>query len=80
MSRSHIDHCIYGLVHNLQRGTIHRRQWHSWKVHEHIQEMVMETVQMGEYVRTNETVGREAAIVVFADSEVIVSVIANAIR
>ena len=42
--------------------------------------MVMETVQMGEYVRTNETVGREAAIVVFADSEVIVSVIANAIR
>ena len=40
----------------------------------------METVQMGEYVRTNETVGGEAAIVEFADSEVIVSVIATAIR
>ena len=80
MSRSHIDHCVYRLVPNLQRGTIHRWQWHSWKVHGHLEEMVMETVQMGEYVRTNETVGGEAAIVEFADSEVSVSVIATAIR
>ena len=78
MSRSHIDHCVYyRRVFYLQRGTIHRWQWHSWKVHGHIEEMVMETVQMGEHVRTNETVGIEAAIVVFADSEVIVSAIAS---
>ena len=57
----------------LQRGTIHRRQWQSWKAHEDIEEMVMATVQMGEYVQTMS----EAAAVVFA--EVIASVIAIAI-
>jgi len=52
----------------LQRGTIHQSQWQSWKAHENVEEMVMATVQMGEYVQT---MGREAATVV-----VIASVIA----
>jgi hypothetical protein len=70
--RSHIDHCLYRRVFCLQRGTIHRQQWQSWKAHENVEEMVMATVHMGEYVQT-----MEAAIVVFA--EVIASVIAIAI-
>ena len=76
MLRSHIDHCVYGRhsVFCLQRGTIHRRQWQSWKAHEDIEKMVMAAVQMGEYVQT---MGREAAIVVFAG--VIASVNAIAI-
>ena len=74
MLRSHIDHCAYGRVKRPQRGTIHRRQWRSWKAHENIEEMVMDTVRMGEYVQT---MGREAATVVFA--EMTVSVIAIAI-
>jgi hypothetical protein len=73
--RSNIDHCVYGRHFCLQRGIIHLRQWQSWEVHEDIEEMVMAAVQMGEYVQT---MGREAATVVFAG--VIACVIANAIR
>ena len=51
-------------MNNLQRGTIHRRQWRLWKAYGDVEEMVMTTVQMGEYVQT---MGREAAIVVFAE-------------
>ena len=73
MLRSDIDHCLetWLCVQNLQRGTIRRRQWHSWKAHENIEKMLMATVQVGEYVKT---MGREEATVVFA--EVIASVIA----
>jgi hypothetical protein len=74
--RSHIDHCVYRRVFCLQRGTIHRRQWQLRKVHEDVEEMVMATVHMGEYVQTMGRPGpsgREAAIPVF--SEVIASVI-----
>jgi hypothetical protein len=72
--RSYIDHRIYRRVYCLQRGTIHRRWWQSWKAHENFEEMVMATVQMGAHVQT---MGREAATVVFA--EVIASVTAIAI-
>jgi hypothetical protein len=52
MLRSHIDHCLetWLCIQNLQRGTIRRRQWQSWKAHGTIEEMVMATVQMGEYM------------------------------
>jgi hypothetical protein len=69
--RSHIDHSANRRVFCLQTGTIHRRRWQSWKAHEDIEELVMATVQMGEYMQT---MGREAATVVFA--EVIVIAIA----
>jgi hypothetical protein len=52
----------------LQRGTIHRQQWQSWKGHERIEEMVMATVRIEENVQT---MGREAVT-----AEVIASVIA----
>ena len=45
-----------------------------WKVYDNIEEMVMATVRMGEHVQT---MGKQAATVVFA--EVIASVIAIAI-
>jgi hypothetical protein len=54
---------------HLQTGTIHRRQWQLWKSHDDIGEMVMGTVQVGEYVQT---MGRQAATVAFP--EVIASV------
>jgi hypothetical protein len=74
--RSHIDHCLetWIRVHNLQRGTIRRRRWHSWKVHENLEEMVIATVRMRGRVQT---MGRQVATVVFP--EVIASVIATAI-
>ena len=54
--RSYIDHCVYGHRHGrvlcLQRGTIHRRQWQLWKVHEGFEEMVTATVRIGVYVQT----------------------------
>jgi hypothetical protein len=61
------------LIHH-QRGTIHQRQWHSWKSYDDVGEMVVATaiVQIGEYVQT---IGRQAATVVFP--KVIVSVIAS---
>jgi hypothetical protein len=62
--RSYIDHSVSRRVFCLQRGTIHRRQWQSWKAHENVEEMVMATIQMGKYVQT---MGREAATVVLAD-------------
>ena len=34
------------------------RRWHLWKVHDDLEEMVMATVQMGDYVQT---MGRQAA-------------------
>jgi len=64
---------MYGCVYSLQRGTIHRRQWQSWKAHNEIEEMVMAIVQMGEYVQT---MGREAGTVVFAELIASVNVIA----
>ena len=67
MWRSHIDHyVVYGHVFCLQKRTIHRRQWQSWKAHEkkNIEEMVMATVLIGEYVQT---MGREAASAVFPE-------------
>ena len=73
MLRLHIVHCVYGRVICLQRGTIHRRQWQSWKAHGNIEEMVMVTVRMGEHVQT---MGRQAATVVL--SEVMAMMIANA--
>jgi hypothetical protein len=45
-----------------------------WKVYDHIEEMVMGTVRMGDH---GQTMGRQAATVVFAG--VIASVIAIAI-
>jgi hypothetical protein len=76
---SHIDHCLkpWKRVHNLQRGTTRWRRWHLWKVYENIEEMVMATVQMGEYVQT---MGRRAAIVGIAGVIASVIVIAIAIR
>jgi hypothetical protein len=56
----------------LQRGTIHRRQWHLMKSHGDIGEMAMATVQVGEYVQTMD---RQAATVAFP--EVIASAIAS---
>ena len=66
MLRSYIDHCANGCVFCLQRGAIHRWQWQSWKAHEDVEEMVMATasVLMREYAQT---MGREAAIVVFGE-------------
>jgi len=61
-------------VHNLQRGTIRRRRWRSWKEHETVEEMEMATFRMGEHAQT---MRRRAATVVFP--EVIASVIAIAI-
>jgi hypothetical protein len=58
---------------DLQKGTIHRQQWQSWKGHEYIEEMVMATVRIWEHVQT---MGREALTAVSA--EVIASVIAIA--
>jgi hypothetical protein len=75
MLRTHINFCLetWACLHNLQRGTIRRRRWHSWKVHGHsIEVMVMATVRMKEHVQT---MGRQAATVVFPDSEVLASVI-----
>jgi hypothetical protein len=62
--RAHIDHCLEPCicVHNLQRGTIRRRRWHSWKVNEHFEEMVMTIVRVGEHVQT---MGKHSATVVF---------------
>ena len=76
MLRSHIDHSLktWGWVHNLQRRTIRgirQRQWHSGKLHEHIDVMVIATIGMGEHMQT---MGRQAATVVFP--EVNASVIA----
>ena len=64
--RSHINRCLEtrGCVNNLQRRTIHQRQWHSWKVHENREEVVMTTVRMGKHVQT---MGRPAATVVFPE-------------
>jgi hypothetical protein len=53
-----------------QRGTIHLRQWQSWKAHDNVEEMVMTTVRIEENVQT---MGREAVT-----AEVIASVIAIA--
>ena len=58
-------------MHNLQRGAIRRRRWDSWKVHDHVEEMVTTTVRMKEHVQT---MGRHAATVGFL--EVTVSVVA----
>ena len=76
MLRLHIDHFLEtrSCVQDLQRGTIRRRQWQSWKAHEKVEEMATATVRMGEYVQTMD---REAAAVVFA--EVIAILIAIAI-
>jgi hypothetical protein len=72
---SHINHCLKSRsIHNLQRVTTRRRRWHLWKVYDNIEELVMATVRMGEHVQT---MGKQAATVVFA--EVIASVIAIAI-
>jgi hypothetical protein len=64
--RSHIDHCLetWICVHNLQRGTIRRRGWHSWKVHEPFEERVTAIVRTGKHVQT---MGRQAVTVVFPD-------------
>ena len=75
--RTHISHWLKTCVLNLQRGTIRRWWWHSWKVHRHVEEMdqmVTATVRLGEH---RQTMGRQAATVVF--SEMIASVIAIAI-
>ena len=58
--RTNIGHCDQSRVHDLQRGTIRRWQWQSWKAHDHIEEMVMATVLRGEHVQT---MGRQAATV-----------------
>ncbi len=58
MLRTHIDRCVECRVHNLQRGTIRQRQWQSWKAYDHIEEMVMASVLIGEHVQTT---GRQAA-------------------
>jgi len=50
--RTHIDRSVYGRVSNHQRGTIRQRECQSWKAHDYIEEMVMATVLMGEYVQT----------------------------
>ena len=73
MLRSHIDHCLetWICVDNLQRGTIHRRQWLSGKVSENCEKMARATARMEEHVQT---MGRLAEIVDF--HEVIASVIA----
>jgi hypothetical protein len=68
----HTDHCVYGRMFCLQRETIHRRQWQSWKAHNNLEEMVMATVRIGENVQT---MGREAVT-----AEVIASVIAIAME
>ena len=62
-------------MHNLQRGTIRRRRWHLGKVHEHVEEMVMATVRVGEHVRT---MGRQAATVVLPEviaSEIVIAIV-----
>ena len=65
MLRLYIDHCVYGRMYCLQRGTIHQRQWESWKAHEHAEEMEMAIFQMGKYYV--QTMGsRQTATVVFA--------------
>jgi hypothetical protein len=66
--RSYVDRRIYCRVYQgvycLQRGTIHRRQWRSWKVHNNIGEMVMAMVRIGEHVKT---MGGQTAAVFFAE-------------
>ena len=48
----------------LQRGTIHRRQWQSWKAHDNIGEMVTAMLRIGKHVQT---MGGQTATVVFAE-------------
>ena len=74
MLRSHIDRCVYGRVFCLQRGTIHRRQWPSWKAHENLEEMAIATVRRGERVQT---MGKRAATAVLPEVIAVAIVIAN---
>ena len=57
---SHIHHCLesWNRDHNLRRGTTRQQLWHSWKVNDNCEEMVMATVRLGDYVQT---MGRQAA-------------------
>ena len=57
---SHIGHFLeaWNVSQNPQRGTTRQRR-HSWKVYENLEEMVMATVLIGDYVQT--IMGRQAA-------------------
>ena len=73
MLRSHIDHCVWSRVYDLQRGTIDTGGSESDRRGKGtmIEEMAMAIIQIGEYVQT---VCRQAATVVFPeDVEIVIA-------
>jgi len=50
--RSHIHRSGKSRSHNLQKETVRRGQWQSWKANDYIEEMVMASVLIGEHVQT----------------------------
>ena len=68
--RDHIQLIAYSVGSNASRGSIRRWRRYSWKVYEHVEEIVMMAVQMRECVQT---MGGQTATVVFA--KVVVSMI-----